>query len=67
MHERFIRGEESVPPGEQIPFEHPLQRVLAEHFHYPAVRREISSILVFRKALFNPELLANGVEVVELI
>ena len=46
VHERFISREESVASGQQIAFQHPFQRMLAEHFDHPAIDGEFAAIAV---------------------
>jgi hypothetical protein len=41
VDERLVAREEPVAPGQQVAFEPALALVLAEHFHHPAVRREM--------------------------
>src|SRR5207244_8398708 len=41
MNERFVAGKQTMPPGEQIPFEPSLAHVLAENLHHTAVRGNV--------------------------
>ena len=43
VDERLVAGKESVPAGQEIPFQPTLALVLAEHFHHPAVGARWSS------------------------
>ncbi len=41
VYEGFVAGEEAVAAGQQIAFEPAFAHVFAEHFHDPAVRRDV--------------------------
>ncbi len=67
VDEGFVRREESVATSEQVTFQHSFESVLAQHLHDAAVRGEVASVIVFGKALLDPEFLAHFVEVIELV
>ena len=50
VNERFVGGEEAVPAGEQIAFEHAFHGVLAEHLDDAAIGGQFAAIRVFRES-----------------
>jgi len=67
MHEGFVGGEEAVPPGQQIPFQHAFHGVLAEHFHYAAVVGHFGTVAVLGEIVGDPEFLADFVDRLQLV
>ena len=67
VHEGFVGREEAVATGEQVALEPALERVLGEHFHDPAVRREFAAVGVHRQVVGEPGLLARLVDGIELV
>ncbi len=51
----------------QIAFKHAFDSMLTEHLHDSTVRSQLSAIRVFREIVRNPELLADCVDVVQLV
>ena len=52
---------------EQITFEHPLDGMLTQHLHHSTIRCQFSAIGVFLEVVSNPELLANLIDVIQLV
>ena len=67
MNEGLIGGDETVPPGQQVSFEHAFHRVLAEHLDDAAIRREFAAILVLGKVLGDPEFLGDLVDCLQFV
>ena len=67
VNEGFVSGEEAMPAGEQVALEHAFDGVLAEHLHHPAIGGQFAAIGIFREVLGNPELLADLVDVLQLV
>ena len=67
VNKGFIRREEAVPAGQQVAFEHAFHGVLAEHLDDPAVGRQFAAIRVFREVFGDPELLADFIDVLQLV
>ena len=67
VDERFVGREEAVSSGQQVAFEHALHGVLAEHLDDAAVGRQFAAVRVFGKVFGNPELLADLVDVLQLV
>src|SRR6516164_5958206 len=67
MHERLIRRQETMPSGEQVPFQHSFHCVLAEHLDHAAVGSQFGSIEILGKVFSYPELLTYLIDVLELV
>ena len=67
MNKGFVGREEAVPARQQIAFEHAFHGVLAEHLDDPPVGRQFAAIRVFGKVFGNPELLADFIDVLQLV
>ena len=57
VDEGLVGGEEAVPAGEQVAFEHAFHGVLAEHLDDAAIGRQLAAVGVFGEVLVDPELL----------
>ena len=63
----FVGIDEPVAAGQQVAFQHSLNRVFAQNFNYASVRCQLSAVRVLGKIFLNPELLAHLINVIQLI
>src|SRR5262245_60270006 len=64
MDKRLVRGEQSVPTGEEVAFQPPLARMFAEDLHHPSVRRQV---VVLRERLCHPRTICDFEQRIESI
>src|SRR5579872_1962029 len=67
VDERFVRREKSVASGEKIAFEHSFHGVFAKHLDDTPIHSKIAAVSVLRKIIFNPKLLGDGEEPIQLV
>ena len=62
MGERLVGAEEPVAAAQEIALEHPLQRVLAQHFDDATIRGQLGSVGVLGEVCVEPEFLGHLVD-----
>src|SRR5260370_17234305 len=67
VNERLIAVDQTMSVTQNVTFEPPFHRVLAQHLHNSTARYEIAPVGIFRKVLAEPDLLTNFVNSLELV
>jgi hypothetical protein len=67
VNKSLVAGKKTMTPAEKISFQPSLQGVLTQHFHHPAIRREIATVPIFRKGLGHPTFGARLINSIEFI